>query len=43
MIYTWTKNDVKKRNIAKENGLNYKEFFTILDLENWLNEYETTR
>ena len=42
-INTWTNRDVKKRNIAEENGLNYKEFFTILDLENWLNEYETTK
>ena len=39
-INTWTIRDVNKRNIAKENNLNYLEFFTILDLENWLNNYE---
>lgn len=43
VIEIWSIHDVKKRNIAKENGLNYKEFFTILDLENWLKEYETTK
>lgn len=43
MLYLSELNSVKKRNIAEENGLNYKEFFTILDLENWLNEYETTK
>ena len=43
MINTWTITDVKKRNIAKENNLNYLEFFTILELENWLKKYETTK
>ena len=38
-IRTWTIRDVKKRNTAKENNLNYLEFFTILELENWLNCY----
>ena len=28
-IYTWTKLDVKKRNIAKQNNLNYLEIFSI--------------
>ena len=37
--YVWTIRDVKKRNIAKENNLNYIEFFTILELETWLKEY----
>lgn len=41
LIETWTIRDVKKRNIAKENKLNYIEFFTIFELENWLKEYET--
>ena len=27
-IYTWTNLDVRKRNIAKENNLNYLEIFT---------------
>lgn len=27
-IYGWTISDVKKRNIAKENNLNYLEIFT---------------
>lgn len=27
-IYVWTEHDVKKRNIAKENGLNYLEIFS---------------
>ena len=27
-IYTWTKRDIKKRNTAKENNLNYLEIFT---------------
>jgi len=39
LIETWTVRDVKKRNIAKENNLNYFEFFTILELEKWLKEY----
>ena len=42
LLDTWIIRDVNKRNIAKENGLNYKEFFTILELENWLN-YETNK
>lgn len=43
VIEIWSIHDVRKRNTAKENKLNYKEFFTILDLENWLNKYETTK
>lgn len=27
-IYVWTEHDVKKRNVAKENGLNYLEIFS---------------
>ena len=37
-INCWSIRDVHKRNIAKQNNLNYKEFFTILDLQNWLNK-----
>lgn len=36
MIYTWTDLDVRKRNIAKENNLNYLEFFSILTCKQWL-------
>lgn len=39
-INCWTIRDVNKRNIAKQNKLNYIEFFTILDLQNWLSNYE---
>ena len=38
-ITTWTIRDVKKREIAKQNNLNFLEFFTIIDLKNWLNTY----
>ena len=37
-ITTWTIRDVNKRNIAKQNNLNYLEFFNINDLINWINE-----
>lgn len=37
-INCWTIRDVNKRNIAKTNKLNYLEFFTILELEKWLND-----
>jgi endogenous inhibitor of DNA gyrase (YacG/DUF329 family) len=36
-IYTWTDLDIRKRNIAKENKLNYKEFFSILKLKQYIN------
>ena len=42
-INTWTKLDVLKRNTAKKNNLNYIEFFTILDLEKFLEKYENNR
>ena len=35
-IYTWTIRDVNKRNIAKQNNLNYIEFWNINELINWL-------
>ena len=35
-IYTWTDLDVRKRNIAKENHLNYLEFFSLNELKEWL-------
>ena len=34
-IITWTVSDVKKRNTAKENKLNYIEFWNINDVENF--------
>jgi hypothetical protein len=34
-IETWTVRDVLKRNTAKQNNLNYLEFFYFKDFENW--------
>ena len=34
-INTWTIRDVKKRNIAKQNNLNWIEFFSILELNSF--------
>ena len=39
-IVNWTKTDVKKRNIAKENKLNYFEFFNIKDFYKWIEIYK---
>jgi ATP-dependent Lon protease len=36
-IYVWTVRDVNKRNIAKQNNLNYIEFWNINELKNWIN------
>lgn len=36
-INVWTIADVKKRNIAKQNNLNYIEFWNIQELKKWLN------
>ncbi len=38
-IIAWTIRDVNKRNTAKENKLNYIEFWNINELKNWLNNY----
>ncbi len=35
-INTWTIRDVNKRNIAKENKLNYIEFWNINELKKWI-------
>lgn len=35
-IYVWTQLDVKKRTIVKDNQLNFKEFFTLDKLDEWL-------
>ena len=36
-IKIWTISDVNKRNIAKINNLNYKEFFNLKEFDNWFN------
>lgn len=36
-IHTWTIRDVHKRNYAKENNLNFYEFYNISDLNEFLN------
>ena len=38
-IITWTCRDVNKRQVAIQNNLNYKEFFSILELNKWLSDY----
>ena len=38
IINTWTIRDVNKRNIAKQNNLNWIEFFTIDELKEWLKD-----
>lgn len=35
-IYTWTIRDINKRNIAKQNNLNYLEFWNINELIEWI-------
>ena len=40
-INTWTNLDVNKYNIAKQNKLNYLIFYTIFELQNWLNNGKT--
>jgi len=37
-IETWTIRDVNKRNIAKENNLNWVEFFDINELKEWIEQ-----
>ena len=37
-IYTWTDLDVRKRELAKANGLNYLEFFTMEEFMGWYNK-----
>lgn len=39
-IHTWTELDVKKREIAKKNKLNFKELFSIKEAENYLDKLE---
>ena len=40
IIKYWTELDVEKRNTAKRNNLNYKEFWNIEQLKEWLLQYE---
>ena len=40
-ITTWTIRDVNKRETAKKNNLNFFEFFSLQELENWLNNFKT--
>lgn len=40
-IKTWTIYDVQKRNIAKQNNINYIEFYNIEECKLWINNYET--
>ncbi len=35
-IYTWTDLDVRKRNVARQNGIKILEFWDLFELENWL-------
>lgn len=35
-IQTWTERDPLKRKVAKENNLNWKEFFTVDEVKAWL-------
>lgn len=37
-INTWTKRDVNKRNIAKQNNINIKEFWKVSELEEFLKD-----
>ena len=38
-IDTWTKRDVLKRKTAKDNGLNYLEFFTMDEFNRWFENF----
>ena len=37
-IITWTIRDINKRNIVKQNKLNYIEFWNINEVKEWLNK-----
>ncbi len=41
IIYTWTDLDVRKRNIAKENKLNYKELWNVNEAREYVNELQS--
>lgn len=38
-INTWTIRDVNKRNLAKQNNINYLEIWNINELKNWINKF----
>ena len=38
IIYVWTNLDVRKRNLAKQNNLNFIEFWNIDEVKEWLNK-----
>ena len=38
IIYTWTILDLKKRNKAQQNNLNYIEFWNINEVKEWINK-----
>ena len=40
-IEIWTIRDVNKRNTAKQNNLNYLEFFTMKQFNDWISEVNT--
>ena len=40
IIYTWTDLDVRKRQCAKNNNLNWLSFYYIEHLESWIEDYE---
>ena len=42
-IYSWTILDPKKRKIAKENNLNFREFFSKKELEAWFKEFQNEK
>lgn len=42
-IYTWTDLDVRKRNIAKQNNLNFIEFWNISELKKWIETYDNRK
>ena len=38
MIYVWTDLDVRKRNIAKQNNLNFIEFWNLTDVNKFIQQ-----
>lgn len=43
IIHCWSVADVAKRTKAKENGLNFLEFFCVEDCKKWLDEFKVNR
>lgn len=41
-LKTWIKTDVLKRQIAKQNNLNWIEFFTVEQFDNWITKKDTS-